>query len=337
MLLRQVEVVCWLVFPFGVSGKWVRVVSMHDCTDGEAKLQPWSPTALQRRSPRHFNLKVGISPSKFVCGFDIDQAGSSGRQTEITRSVSLTSARLVGVVDEQEVSKVRLIPRTSWQSRKTHTVTTKASIVFSSSLPQSQNMPALRPTRKRKTSSIEPLDRCTVYELHHIRGHEIRILVLQPAAEQNSPLKCSLATRSLSSSSVPYEALSYTWGPPLDGWIHEDEELELCGWLTTIKSNLASALRQFRHTRRCRRLWVDALCINQSDSTERSQQVQLMAHIYAKAFRVLIWLGKDDEICTGAIAMSFSRAVYKRPILFTPPSKVRKIYGRNGLMNPNRI
>ncbi|KAM6513796.1 hypothetical protein FALCPG4_015009 [Fusarium falciforme] len=38
-------------------------------------------------------------------------------------------------------------------------------------------------------------------------------------------------------------------------------------------------------------LWIDALCINQNDERERSQQVSMMDEIYSRASRVLIWLG----------------------------------------------
>jgi hypothetical protein len=37
---------------------------------------------------------------------------------------------------------------------------------------------------------------------------------------------------------------------------------------------------------------VDAVCINQGNNEERGQQVQLMAKIYSKATRVLVWLGE---------------------------------------------
>jgi hypothetical protein len=39
-------------------------------------------------------------------------------------------------------------------------------------------------------------------------------------------------------------------------------------------------------------LWVDAICINQGNNEERAQQVQLMAKIYSRATRVLVWLGE---------------------------------------------
>jgi len=38
-------------------------------------------------------------------------------------------------------------------------------------------------------------------------------------------------------------------------------------------------------------LWIDALCIDQENVTERSHQVNLMGTIYKSAKRVLVWLG----------------------------------------------
>lgn len=38
-------------------------------------------------------------------------------------------------------------------------------------------------------------------------------------------------------------------------------------------------------------LWVDVICVNQSDLDERNAQVQLMREIYSNATRVIIWLG----------------------------------------------
>lgn len=42
-------------------------------------------------------------------------------------------------------------------------------------------------------------------------------------------------------------------------------------------------------------LWVDALCINQSDLAERATQVALMGSLYTAAEEVLIWLGPEHE------------------------------------------
>jgi hypothetical protein len=44
-------------------------------------------------------------------------------------------------------------------------------------------------------------------------------------------------------------------------------------------------------------LWVDAVCINQSDLPEKSQQVAVMGQIYRKCAQVQIWLGCDASQC----------------------------------------
>ncbi|KAF5696935.1 het [Fusarium mundagurra] len=43
---------------------------------------------------------------------------------------------------------------------------------------------------------------------------------------------------------------------------------------------------------RLRKHPVHAICINQRDSNEKGKQVQSMAKIYAKASRVIVWLGE---------------------------------------------
>jgi hypothetical protein len=44
-----------------------------------------------------------------------------------------------------------------------------------------------------------------------------------------------------------------------------------------------------------RRLWIDALCINQHDIEERNAQVKNMSDIYEQASQVLVWLGKANS------------------------------------------
>jgi hypothetical protein len=42
-------------------------------------------------------------------------------------------------------------------------------------------------------------------------------------------------------------------------------------------------------------LWIDGICINQNDSTERSAQVRMMGRIYSKAKHLVIWLGPGNK------------------------------------------
>ena len=89
-----------------------------------------------------------------------------------------------------------------------------------------------------------------------------------------------------SDSDVNYEAVSYVCGPPIvaQQFYFPDGQLG-------IGRNLFEALERFREPDRIRRIWCDAICINQNDSLERSRQVEMMGRIYKHTKRVLVWLG----------------------------------------------
>lgn len=67
--------------------------------------------------------------------------------------------------------------------------------------------------------------------------------------------------------------------------------LWLGDWSLPIKPNLAAALRALRLPHLHRRLWVDAVCIDQNNVDERSRQVEYMRLVYKHAARVIVWLG----------------------------------------------
>ncbi|KAI1270067.1 HET-domain-containing protein [Xylariaceae sp. FL1019] len=98
---------------------------------------------------------------------------------------------------------------------------------------------------------------------------------------------------------IQYEALSYAWGlanadTTIEIWPrhghHEGLQPEGC---LEIRQNLAQALRYLRRKDDMRTLWIDALCINQEDDQERSEQVVRMHQIYCNASRVVAWLGLE--------------------------------------------
>ncbi|KAI0868314.1 hypothetical protein GGS24DRAFT_513559 [Hypoxylon argillaceum] len=66
-----------------------------------------------------------------------------------------------------------------------------------------------------------------------------------------------------------------------------------------VRPNLLWALKHILQWYRGFRpllLWVDFICINQNDLTERSQQLQWMTEIYKKAEKVHVWLGKPGYL-----------------------------------------
>ena len=53
-------------------------------------------------------------------------------------------------------------------------------------------------------------------------------------------------------------------------------------------------------------VWVDALCINQDDTDEKSEQIGQMPSIYCNASHVCVWLGVEEGSSTvSAMAMKF--------------------------------
>ncbi|KAK3342341.1 heterokaryon incompatibility protein-domain-containing protein, partial [Neurospora tetraspora] len=85
-----------------------------------------------------------------------------------------------------------------------------------------------------------------------------------------------------------YEALSYVWGS-------EDKpcSISINGCDLPVGENLYAALLHLRDHSIERTIWIDAICINQEDEEEKGHQVQSMAKIYAKASRVIVWLGEE--------------------------------------------
>ncbi|OMP84340.1 Heterokaryon incompatibility protein 6, OR allele [Diplodia seriata] len=89
----------------------------------------------------------------------------------------------------------------------------------------------------------------------------------------------------------PFEAVSYVWGDPTPvGTLH----LSISGDLG-VAHNLNEALPYLIKVAALgtRYLWIDAICINQADHTEKDSQIPMMREIYTSAKYVLAWLGPD--------------------------------------------
>jgi len=134
----------------------------------------------------------------------------------------------------------------------------------------------------------------TVYEALNRDSQEIRLVTILPASHFSKPIECIVRTVSLRDNRN-YIALSYTWG---DSSV--TAAIFINGVEHQITTNLESALRHIRDDVKPIVLWVDAICINQSDITERNHQVQLMRQIYSDV-KVLAWLGKEEDGSDGAI------------------------------------
>jgi hypothetical protein len=139
------------------------------------------------------------------------------------------------------------------------------------------------------------------------RRSEIRLVEILSSDEK---IQCRLSISSLKDN-PEFMALSYVWGDP-----KVTEDIILNDELFPITTNLAVAPRYVKghwcstfpnRNPGLFRLWVDAICINQKDRSERSSQVNLMREIYSKTELVFSWLGnriEEVDIAIGAFKNS---------------------------------
>jgi hypothetical protein len=117
----------------------------------------------------------------------------------------------------------------------------------------------------------------------------VRLLRLLPHRDESSRIECRLSVCHLldSGTAHPFDALSYAWGSG-DG----SKSILIDNREYGVGANLHAALLHLRDGFVDRIVWVDAICIDQTNTEEKSRQVQSMAKIYAKASRVIVWLGE---------------------------------------------
>ncbi|KAE9374317.1 HET-domain-containing protein [Stipitochalara longipes BDJ] len=99
----------------------------------------------------------------------------------------------------------------------------------------------------------------------------------------SKPISCALERVSLENH-PKYSALSYRWGGISRQILVHDRPF-------TVTDKLEIALQHLQQDWETLTLWIDAICINQQDTEEKTQQVRQMTDIYRGADQVLIWLG----------------------------------------------
>ncbi|KAI0183359.1 heterokaryon incompatibility protein-domain-containing protein [Xylaria flabelliformis] len=96
----------------------------------------------------------------------------------------------------------------------------------------------------------------------------------------------------------PFAAISYTWNEQDRLWYGEydarPKPIRINGELVLVSDKVANILSlALKHGRYI--LWIDTLCINQSDLSEKSRQVSHMGDIYSQATEVLAMIGSPSE------------------------------------------
>ncbi|KAL1871132.1 hypothetical protein Daus18300_004877 [Diaporthe australafricana] len=138
------------------------------------------------------------------------------------------------------------------------------------------------------------------------KPREFRLLNIRPGATTD-PLSLELSHSILDETGTPaFVALSYVWGSPNSNMstaqvLVQTETGTTAASYVSIGQNLAVALQHLRLASATRTVWADAICINQKDLAERSQQVLLMGDIYRLASGVVAFLGPEADDSTVAL------------------------------------
>lgn len=123
------------------------------------------------------------------------------------------------------------------------------------------------------------------------RNRFIRVLDLELSSTEfseygNERLQGQLRCVSLDDD-PQFAALSYVWGAYAttpDYLFCNDGQLE-------VTENCYSALLHLRKKFGALTIWVDSICIDQSNKLEKEQQISMMGDIYSRAYSTFVWLG----------------------------------------------
>ncbi|PPJ61083.1 hypothetical protein CBER1_07402 [Cercospora berteroae] len=134
---------------------------------------------------------------------------------------------------------------------------------------------------------------------------EIRLLCLLPG-KGVQPLCCRIKHTALEvkRGQEKYETVSYCWGQnPGRTYISID------GVPVQVTESSSRVLQRLRHPTHERTVWIDAICIDQSNNEEKGSQVSFMSDIYRKGSTNVVWLGDCAPLDAERIATTIRKVV----------------------------
>jgi hypothetical protein len=164
-------------------------------------------------------------------------------------------------------------------------------------------------TTNANTSGEATAHRDDDYQYIPLKRHprEIRLVVLLPGSWSDA-VACRIITVQLRSS-PHYTAASCTWATE-DGDATKLQTIVVYTGVdfqkqSTIRvtTNCLNTLRQLRLAEQTRNVWIDAISIDQSRTSERNHQVGMMDKIYRDAATVDICIHAQDRDYQGALGL----------------------------------
>ncbi|PTB41087.1 hypothetical protein M441DRAFT_58525 [Trichoderma asperellum CBS 433.97] len=149
---------------------------------------------------------------------------------------------------------------------------------------------------RKCTDSLDNMQSLSVLAKSNVRfrytqlqfDDSIRLIRLY-AGDRKEAIQCEIFHSSLHDH-PEFEGLSYAWG----GSTLSEKIYSTVGSLE-VTTNCAAALRDLRYKFHDRVLWIDAICIDQSNILEKNKQIPLMSKIYSEARQVVVHLGAETR------------------------------------------
>jgi hypothetical protein len=145
--------------------------------------------------------------------------------------------------------------------------------------------PSLHTTGRRELYSYKPL----------LHGY-MRLLYLLPGTSES--LLQAVLNHIACNYAGTYQALSYVWGSSV-----RDKELVTPNGIIPITTSLHKALIALRQSDQAIMVWVDAVCINQSDYSVKAQQIRLLPEIFQACECTYAFLSEGDLAINQALEM----------------------------------
>ncbi|KAI1334848.1 heterokaryon incompatibility protein-domain-containing protein [Xylariaceae sp. FL0016] len=192
--------------------------------------------------------------------------------------------------------------------------------MLSTVLPQALKPEPETATEARMSIALAEPQQCRIpaFPYRPLVSPEIRLLKIKPGGP-NDLLECVLDQVPLRGDSKPfYYSLSYVWGDA-----SKTLPILLEGRPFQITTNLYAAMSQLRQIDDKELsyvdtyLWIDAICINQADFEEKSEQIPRLGEIYYESLQVVAWLGNSAFVLRdySTSVSCFTQIVNKSQIL----------------------
>ncbi|KAH7333240.1 heterokaryon incompatibility protein-domain-containing protein [Rhexocercosporidium sp. MPI-PUGE-AT-0058] len=129
-------------------------------------------------------------------------------------------------------------------------------------------------------------------------ANETRIITVRSSDNYDDPLVGLIGYNPMHNG-VSFSCVSYMWGNE-----EATELIELSGQRFLIRKNLDTFLRTMRKPGGgYLRFWIDAVCIDQSNISERNRQLPRILSVYEDADVVACWVGEPDETSDLALGL----------------------------------